>query len=236
MRRVLVITVIACFLANLAYAAQLQVCVKHSGAMYLIGPEYRRTECKLADTPLALNTEGPQGPVGPQGPEGSIPCATVSGTDVFFTGCNVHIVNGEESTDDFNGLGNLIIGYNEASPENDRSGSHNLVIGRYHTYSNYGGLLAGESNVITGAHASITAGRYNYASGDGSSIAGGLANYASGAYSSISGGADNGTDGETSYIGGGHNNWTTTPSYGSSILGGLANQTSSWYQTIPELP
>ena len=33
--------------------------------------------------------------------------------DVIFTGCNVHVQNGQGETDSSNGVGNLIIGYNE---------------------------------------------------------------------------------------------------------------------------
>ena len=33
------------------------------------------------------------------------------------------------------GLGNLVIGYNEDSGDDDRSGSHNLIVGGYHSYS-----------------------------------------------------------------------------------------------------
>src|SRR5262249_56006823 len=61
---------------------------------------------------------------------------TSTATEVIFTNCNVHIRNGSGNTFTANGLGNLIIGYNEnKSPALDRSGSHNVVIGPYHSYS-----------------------------------------------------------------------------------------------------
>src|SRR5262245_20531288 len=49
------------------------------------------------------------------GLEGKLQCVSVenSGDDFVFTGCNVHVRNGESSTSTTNGLGNLIIGYNE---------------------------------------------------------------------------------------------------------------------------
>lgn len=75
---------------------------------------------------------------------------SVSGTEMHITGANLHIESGSGATDGgVNGLGNLIVGYNEpraASP--DQTGSHNLIVGRYHNYSSYGGLVAGYYNAI----------------------------------------------------------------------------------------
>jgi hypothetical protein len=71
---------------------------------------------------------------------GKLECVSRSGNDLYFTGCNVHIVSGSGATDGTtNGLGNLFIGYNEPYPGQnlDRSGSHNLVIGPFHAYGSY---------------------------------------------------------------------------------------------------
>jgi hypothetical protein len=61
----------------------------------------------------------------------------VCGPNIVITG-NVHIVNGSGQTGIVNGLGNLIIGYDEPTPSTaiagNRSGSHNVIIGRYHTF------------------------------------------------------------------------------------------------------
>ena len=38
--------------------------------------------------------------------------------DVIFTGCNVHVQNGQGNTESSNGVGNLIIGYNESLLQN----------------------------------------------------------------------------------------------------------------------
>lgn len=48
---------------------------------------------------------------------------------------NLQVINGEGATaDTANGLGNLIVGYNEDTDvPSDRSGSHNLVVGEDHT-------------------------------------------------------------------------------------------------------
>jgi hypothetical protein len=39
------------------------------------------------------------------------------------------------------------VGYNESSNHN-RSGSHNIVVGLYHDYSSFGGLVTGNGNSI----------------------------------------------------------------------------------------
>ena len=60
--------------------------------------------------------------------------------DIVFQGCNVHVRNGKGSTQTKNSKGNLIIGYNEeGSSSKERDGSHNLVIGKQHEYTSYGG-------------------------------------------------------------------------------------------------
>ena len=122
-------------------------------------------------------------------------CLTTQGSgevkDIVFGGCNVYIQNGMGSTDTKNGTGNLIIGYNEEYSPGERDGSHNLVIGPDHTYSSYGGFVAGIQNTISGAYASILGGGGNTASGDLASVSGGSDNAASGGFASVSGGASN---------------------------------------------
>ena len=123
-----------------------------------------------------------------QDAQAKLACMSKTGDDVYFTGCNVHIVSGAGATDGaVNGLGNLIVGYNEdvavlfpGSPASLRSGSHNLVVGPGHSYSRYGGLVAGFINIITGSYASVSGGNGNTASGDYSSVSGGNDNRASG--------------------------------------------------------
>src|SRR4030095_7823378 len=84
------------------------------------------------------------------------PINDLAGPHVIIKGANVHIRNGEPplTTASINGLGNLLIGYNEApspDPENmvARNGSHNLIVGPYHRYGNSGGLVAGFANTIS---------------------------------------------------------------------------------------
>jgi hypothetical protein len=96
-------------------------------------------------------------------------------TDLVLVGCNVHITNGMGATTDGNGLGNLILGYNEADscPNNcTRSGSHNLVVGTSHAYPSSGGFVAGQSNTLSGAFATVAGGYMNEARGLTSHVSG----------------------------------------------------------------
>ena len=115
---------------------------------------------------------------------------SLSSSLLQFRGLNVQIVDGTGDTGGtLNGRGNLIIGYNEDSdPPNVRTGSHNLVIGHNHSYSSYGGLVAGAWNTISADAASVCGGRNNVASGAWAAVSGGNDNEASGNYSSVSGG------------------------------------------------
>src|SRR3954470_19896162 len=128
----------------------------------------------------------------------------VAGPHIIFSGANLHIVSGSGTTDDGGtplGLGNLIIGYDEDPAQNptqtglpldpgDRGGSHNLVIGRFHRFTQaaFGGLVAGETNTISNVSASVSGGVRNTASGQNASVSGGDSNIASGSAASVSGG------------------------------------------------
>jgi hypothetical protein len=106
--------------------------------------------------------------------------------EIFITGANLHLVNGlgqtvcgteEESIPDYpNGLGNLIVGYNESRgfEEDIRTGSHNVVVGEQHNFSRFGGLIVGNFNTISGDFASVSGGgELNTASGFAASVSGG---------------------------------------------------------------
>lgn len=161
---------------------------------------------------------------------------------IRFSGVNVQIVNGTGNTDKKNSLGNLIVGYQEqrSTPEpNDRTGSHNIVVGREQNYSSYGGLLAGEHNTLSGVFCSVVGGRSNTAAGAWSSVSGGeenqastragsvsggFRNAASGARASVSGGCCNDASGTASSIGGGTENKASGS--GSAVTGGSSNVAS----------
>ncbi|WP_417908493.1 hypothetical protein [Candidatus Electronema sp. PJ] len=131
--------------------------------------------------------------------------------NIYITGANLHIQSGSGKTDgELNGLGNLIIGYNEhSSPSEDmpattRIGSHNLVVGPYHSYLSYGGLLAGFGNTVSGPYSSVSGGYGGTASGDYSSVSGGAGGTAGGAFSSVSGGGGGTASGDLSSVIGGN--------------------------------
>ena len=116
----------------------------------------------------------------------SIVHLTYDGTSyktVRFSHVNVQIVNGTGATDRAQngqllgeGLGNLIIGYNErtyqTSPSH-RTGYHNLIVGKRNDYTSYGGAVFGEFNRITKKFATVTGGYDNKATKPYSSISGG---------------------------------------------------------------
>ena len=97
------------------------------------------------------------------------------GNDIAINGANLWITNGLGTTAVVNGLGNLIIGYNESrTPAPDvRNGSHNLVVGDKQNYGSYGGMLAGYTNSVLAPYAAVSGGENNTASGLNSSVSGG---------------------------------------------------------------
>ena len=164
------------------------------------------------------------------------PRAGVAGPHIIFSGANIHVVSGSGATNDNGtprGLGNLIIGYDEdpaqvGSPLNpgDRGGSHNVVIGASHKFTQaaFGGLVAGARNTISNTAASVSGGLNNTASGETASVSGGFGNEASGNFASVSGGFGNEASGVLASVSGGLNN---TASGGSaSVSGGRDNEAS----------
>ena len=159
---------------------------------------------------------------------------------VQFTGINVQVVNGTGFVESINGLGNLIVGYNQTSlsataacsngqysdqtscqnnggiwASNHRSGSHNLIVGAWNSYSSFGGFVAGQMNIVNGENAVVSGGYNNRAGAMAASISGGGDNTASGVSSSISGGMDN-----------------TASAHYASVSGGRENNASGWYTSI----
>jgi hypothetical protein len=166
------------------------------------------------------------------------------GNDVFITGANLHLVNGLGSTacgdpaDPIpgcpNGLGNLIVGYNEPRRESDfeniRTGSHNVVVGRSHNFSRFGGLVVGDFNTISGDFASVSGGLENTASFLFSSVSGGQQNTASGERSWVSGGFGNTASGAFASVSGGY--FTTASGAYASVSGGSNNTASGQFASV----
>ena len=112
----------------------------------------------------------------------------VTGDGAFFEKCNVHVQSGSGSTSGtINGFGNLIVGYDEPSG-GDKTGSHTLIVGPYHSYPSFGGFIAGRSNSAIGSYSSVSGGSFKTVIGDSSSVSGGRLNTASGSWSSVLGG------------------------------------------------
>ena len=161
------------------------------------------------------------------------------GNEIFITGANLHIVNGLGNTVTLNGLGNLIVGYNElrssfpdcqSAPTgpfctDSRTGSHNVAVGHRQNFSSIGGLVVGDLNEISGDFASVSGGQGNTASGTAASISGGQENTASGAVASISGGFQNTASGAVASVSGGQLNIAS--GFASSVSGGIFNTASS---------
>jgi hypothetical protein len=179
--------------------------------------------------------------------EAKLACLSKDGDNVVFDKCNVYIRNGSGKTDGaVNGLGNLIIGYNESTGENlKRTGSHNLVIGPEHAYASFGGLVVGRENTISAPYASVTGGRLNTASGLGASVSGGNVNTASKAFASVSGGKSNDAKGLNASVSGGTSNSAegdfssvtggsdnTASGFAASISGGSGNMASGNYTSV----
>lgn len=145
---------------------------------------------------------------------------------LIISGVNVHLQNGEGSTNAVNARGNLIIGYQEEAPAQDVAGSHNLVVGEGHLYpaAAYGGVVFGSQNRINGAFAAVTGGANNAAMGPASSVSGGAFNSATGQYASVSGGHGSYADGHASSVSGGRENVAAGPA--SSVSGGVQNGVS----------
>ena len=158
-----------------------------------------------------------------------------------MSGLNVQLVNGSGSTyGTSNGLGNLVLGYNEEDGGHRdstgtlvdgevRMGSHNMVLGGGHSYAGNGGLIGGFNNTAWGQGAGILGGRANFASGAWSSVLGGLDNAATGLNSTISGGHSNTASGDRSSVSGGLLN--LSGGIATSVLGGQYMQVFEQYET-----
>jgi len=145
---------------------------------------------------------------------------SLDGQNLVVTGLNLQIVNGAGSTESTNGVGNLIVGYNESSGQG-RSGSHNIVVGAHHGYSSAGGLVAGFRNRVEGKFATVSGGTDGIASGDYSSVSGGRHGHAEGPYSSVTGGG--GSDPAAGNVARGE---------GSSVTGGQYNVAGGIVSTV----
>lgn len=173
----------------------------------------------------------------------------------LFAGVNVQIVNGRGQTETINGLGNLIVGYDEPRVGGvlmcsdgrystrstcvgngqtwstiHKSGSHNIVVGKENNYSKYGGIVTGLANSITARFATVTGGLKNIARGLHSSVSGGTDNVVTGDRASVNGGLRNVAAGLYSNVTGGSDN--TASGERSSVSGGLYNTAEGIFASV----
>src|SRR5437763_5289781 len=94
---------------------------------------------------------------------------------VEFSAVNVQIVNGTGSTASVNGMGNVVVGYDENPAALKQTGSHDLILGRNHSFTGFAELLDGFANTASGNYATVL----------------GASNTASGTYATVTGGQDN---------------------------------------------
>lgn len=166
--------------------------------------------------------------------------------EVVFSAANVHINNGLNSSYSTNGLGNLIVGYNEGSSDDnlERSGSHNLVMGVTNDYTGASSIVTGQSNkmyategivtgvnnVVTGIRSAVIGGNNNSAGGEMCVVIGGQSNDAVGSSAAIIGGNDNTASGVHSLVAGGTLN--TAAGSWDAVLGGELCTTTGMKSTV----
>lgn len=142
------------------------------------------------------------------------------GPNVVISGANLHVLSGSGSTEGLiNGLGNVIIGYNELRSwsSNRRDGSHNLVLGLENNYWGWSGMVSGAANSIGHYNTAISTQNSNV-SGFMSAILGGYENTITGTYSTITGGRFNNASAFGASVSGGEHN--TAAGNMSSVSGG----------------
>jgi hypothetical protein len=154
----------------------------------------------------------------------------VVGPNIVIHGANLHIVNGMSQTALTNGLGNLIIGYDE-SPNgvlaSDRAGSHDLIIGRYQRWlsGGFSDLICGEWNVAENfnntGYGEFIAGYNNKAYSQYSSLLGGQSNATFNNAAVVVGGSGNAAMAQFSVVVGGTSN--AEYAYDAVTLGGAYN-------------
>lgn len=89
--------------------------------------------------------------------EATLACVSATPTQFVFEDCNVHVRNGLGGTHGTpNGLGNLVVGYDEGT--GSKSGSHNLVVGGGHAYPSTGGVVFGARNTVSFPRAVVAGG------------------------------------------------------------------------------
>lgn len=180
---------------------------------------------------------------------------TPTGSTIRISRANLQIVNGQGATNTINGLGNLIVGYNEP-----RGGQERLPIGfgvdqiitveevcskgewetseACITNGGFWGVdhKSGSHNIVGGmrnaysSYGGFVVGRNNTINREWSVVSGGVVNVASGTWSSVSGGRVNTASGDNSSVSGGREN--TASGIMSSVSGGQQNTASGTSSSV----
>jgi uncharacterized coiled-coil protein SlyX len=160
----------------------------------------------------------------------------VDGRDTLrLSGMNLQVVNGTGTTDGApNGLGNVVIGYSappkQQSKPSERTGSHYLVVGDGHSWTRFGGLVAGLENQALGDHASVLGGHQNTATGLTSVVGGGFNNTVAGEHAAVGGGVSNVAAGPSAFVAGGVTNTASGPY--DVVVGGYGNLSNFMLATV----
>ncbi|NTS77500.1 hypothetical protein HR060_11565 [Catenovulum sp. SM1970] len=154
-------------------------------------------------------------------------CLSQSDATVRVDGCNLQIINGGGFTRHKNGLGNMIVGYNNQAsapsvPDFSNDGSHNFVLGHSHIYTSTGNFIAGTRHEVYGTSGFVT-GHFGTTTQHNNTIAGGKNNHSHGIFSAVLGGQNNGVQNgsQSSVVIGGELNRVN--SFWTSVSGGFAN-------------
>jgi hypothetical protein len=188
--------------------------------------------------------------------DGYLSLDTYDGYDAaVFESINVQIINGNNNTLSKNGLGNLIVGYNENEisaaefcsisgnytegsclgvngiwANNVHTGSHNIVLGKGNSYDDNAALVAGFLNISNQNYGSVLSGENNQADGEMSVIVTGISNLSLGTYSSILSGSNNAAYGTAATVSGGASNIASNQL--SHVSGGESNSAIGISSTV----
>ena len=151
---------------------------------------------------------------------------------ILVSGANLQVHNGYGANWS-NGLGNVIVGYNQLQAEQDpvdtRNGSHNMVIGNGHYYTGVHNLISGGTNRAFGS-AGVIFGYNNKTWDNANVVLGGGNNAAYGDACAILGGVLNVTNGVENVLIGGQSNQTNGQK--NVVLGGMQNDASGDHGVI----
>ncbi|MDH5632331.1 MAG: hypothetical protein OEZ10_04970 [Gammaproteobacteria bacterium] len=178
----------------------------------------------------------------------SLSLETVNGQPtVRFSGVNLQVVNGQGTTGTVNGVGNLIVGYDEL----DISGTSKCSLGTNPSNQAIvvtegdclaaGGIWAtshksGSHNLVLGLqnnysqYGGLVSGARNTSNYRFASLLGGYTNMASGEYAVVTGGSDNSASGNRASVSGGQDN--TANGGWSSVTGGRLNLAGGGWASI----